>query len=459
MPDFDGQGKKEASFKELVKTMENISVDNKMLHDKMLEIMKEKEENEEKFVGIIKQIKDIFGIQPEKSVEFDGTKAPAPVAHYTVAKIARNVSTGFVNSLLKRTGLEHAYGYFCRAIKPSFRDSVGVGVDERKDSEELDMKKRNKIVDDNERIGCEREYEKTLFDKIKNTEEKETLENSYMKKSGSTSVNNKGVMNAENLPRSCSSTTNLKTMVIIEDTERLDDDKLNVPLSDSVKTVVKDNRLLIEPSDSFGNINKDLTGYNMNEVETSTPLDLTGVNDNIARAFVFSGAKKHDSVDTEDEVAEQSMLSLMTFEQKKVYFAQKIKAEQEAAMKGNNTPCKVDELKSPALRTNPLFQRSSLLPPSNFTTKLSEGEPTDHHQNDELVRLIPDEQSILEEEGLSPTSASIILPNEAQSMIPSVKIPTEEEVEDGASRGGVLLLTTNTAASSHHSQEERIRAL
>merc|ERR1711909_156588 len=338
---------------------------------------------------------------------------------------------------------------------PSFRDSVGVGVgvDERKDSKELDMKKRNKIVDDNERIGCEREYDKSLFDKIKNTEEKETLENLYMKKSGSISVNNKGVMNAENLP-----TTNLKTMVIIEDTERLDDDKLNVPLSDSVKTVVKDNRLVIEPSDSFGNINKDLTGYNMKEVETSTPLDLTGINDNIARAFVFSGAKKHDSVDTEDEVAEQSMLSLMTFDQKKVYFAQKIKAEQEAAMKGNNTPCKVDELKSPAPRTNTLFQRSSLLPPSNFTTKLSEGEPTDH-QNDELVRLIPDEQSILEEEGLGPIPASIILPNVAQSMIPSVKIPTEEEVEDGSSHGGVLLLTTNTATSSHHGQEERIRAL
>jgi len=425
----------------------------KMLHDKMLKIMRENEENEEKFVGIIRQIKDICGIEPEKRVEID--KIDAPVAHYTVANIARNVPTGFVNSLFKRTGLEYAYGYFCRAIKPSFRDSVGVGVgvDERKDSKELDMKKRNKIVDDNERIGCEREYDKSLFDKIKNTEEKETLENLYMKKSGSISVNNKGVMNAENLP-----TTNLKTMVIIEDTERLDDDKLNVPLSDSVKTVVKDNRLVIEPSDSFGNINKDLTGYNMKEVETSTPLDLTGINDNIARAFVFSGAKKHDSVDTEDEVAEQSMLSLMTFDQKKVYFAQKIKAEQEAAMKGNNTPCKVDELKSPALRTNPLFQRSSLLPPSNFTTKLSEGEPTDH-QNDELVRLIPDEQSILEEEGLGPIPASIILNNVAQSIIPSVKIPTEEEVEDGSSHGGVLLLTTNTATSSHHGQEERIRAL
>lgn len=453
MPDFDGQGNKKASLEELVKTMENILVNKKMLHDKMLKIMRENEENEEKFVGIIRQIKDICGIEPEKRVEID--KIDAPVAHYTVANIARNVPTGFVNSLFKRTGLEYAYGYFCRAIKPSFRDSVGVGVgvDERKDSKELDMKKRNKIVDDNERIGCEREYDKSLFDKIKNTEEKETLENLYMKKSGSISVNNKGVMNAENLP-----TTNLKTMVIIEDTERLDDDKLNVPLSDSVKTVVKDNRLVIEPSDSFGNINKDLTGYNMKEVETSTPLDLTGINDNIARAFVFSGAKKHDSVDTEDEVAEQSMLSLMTFDQKKVYFAQKIKAEQEAAMKGNNTPCKVDELKSPALRTNPLFQRSSLLPPSNFTTKLSEGEPTGH-QNDELVRLIPDEQSMLEEEGLSPTSASIILPNVAQSMIPSVKIPTEEEVEDGTSHGGVLLLTTNTAASSHHGQEERIRAL
>jgi len=404
MLDFDGQESKDVKLKELVSTMENIVVENKVLDDKMLAIVREKKVNERKFVQIIKEIKDILRIQPEEMEKFDEHNAP-PVAFYSVADIVRNVFIGW-------------------------------------------------WVDD-----------ESLFDKIEDNEEKAKaqimLDNTYMSKEelGITFDNNKDVstktiIDPGNLVKSCSSATNLRTRVIIEDTEHLDENKHELPMKGSLKTV-KDNRLLIEPSDSFGdNINKDLTGYNMKDVETSTPLDLTGINGQVAGVFVFSDAKKSDYADTEEEIAEQSILSMMTFEQKKVYFAQKIKAEQESAMKGKNAPIIVDEVKSksPAPLTNSLFRGS--YPPSNVKRKSSEGEVSDQHQNDEIVCQKPDGdgQNVLEER-------TSLTPNVAQSVIPFVKIPAEEQVEESECRGGLLLSTDNTAVSSGQGQEERIRAL
>merc|ERR1719431_680052 len=108
MLDFDGQvSKKDVQLKELVSIMENIVVENKVLDDKMLEIVREKKVNERRFVRIIKEIKDILRIQPEEMEQFDEHNAP-PVAFYSVAYIVRNVFIGFLNSLLNKTGLNFA---------------------------------------------------------------------------------------------------------------------------------------------------------------------------------------------------------------------------------------------------------------------------------------------------------------------------------------------------------------
>ena len=103
---------------------------------------------------------------------------------------------------------------------------------------------------------------------------------------------------------------------------------------------------MIEPSDSCGDIiAKDLTGCDITGIETSTPLVL----DEGEKPFVFSASKMAgDAKDvSEDELAEQSMISLMTFEEKKIYFAQKIQEEEVAAMRGSKTPLRIHDSQSP----------------------------------------------------------------------------------------------------------------
>merc|ERR1711909_34351 len=100
------------------------------------------------------------------------------------------------------------------------------------------------------------------------------------------------------------------------------------------------------------------------DVETSTPFDFTGNESQVPGVFKFSSAKKSDTADTDDDVAEQSMLSLMTFEEKKVYFAQKIKEEETAALK-RSIPPKLDG-KSPQPSSNSVFPRLSPLPANNL---------------------------------------------------------------------------------------------
>jgi len=65
-------------------------------------------------------------------------------------------------------------------------------------------------------------------------------------------------------------------------------------------------------------------------VQTSTPL----IESKTPEVFVFSADKSSSSKATEDlPEDEQSMLSLMTFGEKQVYFAQQIKAQEAAALK------------------------------------------------------------------------------------------------------------------------------
>jgi len=66
-------------------------------------------------------------------------------------------------------------------------------------------------------------------------------------------------------------------------------------------------------------------------IETSTPL----VESKAPEVFVFSADKSTNSAKSTEDLKEdeQSMLSLMTFGEKQIYFAQKIKDEEAAAMK------------------------------------------------------------------------------------------------------------------------------
>ena len=452
MLDNDNQvSKEEAKLNEVVLTMEYALLKNKELHDKMLTIMKEKEGHEEKLVQSIREIKDILRIQSPKVEKFDGN---AEVASYNVANIARNVFDGFVNRLLKMTGFKHALGFFGRATRPINLGGVRYDGDYSKVSEGVNLVRCKKgVIDgDNDRISTEGEdVNKVLDDTIENTKEKEhvLLDVSYMGRESGTNLDDKkgGVKttsDSENLARHCSSNTNLKTMIIIEDTEHLDD-KVEMPSRDSSKTNLNHNRLLIEPSDSFGdNINKDLTGYNIKDVETSTPLNVTGINEKLAKVFVFSDDKKSETADTADDIADQSLLSLMTFEGKKVYFAQKIKDKEKLPLNGSNARFKVNELKSPEPSVLIASSKSSPTPlnPLGFKSK---GEATKLNQNDLFVSPFPagGRKNVTDSSiNISSTNASTTL-IVGQPAIPFAKNPEGEQIEDGDSESQKeLLLST-----------------
>merc|ERR1719427_544541 len=240
------------------------------------------------------------------------------------------------------------------------------------------------------------------------------------------------IIDAGNQANDLSSQTILKTKIIVEDMKDLDDDMHGILLRDSSKKVEFKNRLLIKPSDSFGNsINRDLTpGYLNKEVETSTPLGCTGNEGQVPGVFVFSSAQKSDIANTDDDVAEQSILSLMTFEEKKVYFAQKIKEEEASVMKGNSIPPPKVIAKSPQPSSNALFTRVPLSPSNNLKTNSLE-EAMNQQLKDKISCPYPDvyEHKVSNQ---SLNSSNVTTPNEAPSRITLSEDPEGyvEESED-----------------------------
>jgi len=375
MYDYDSQVGDDTNLDELVKTIENMLVENnKVWHDKMLALMKEKENNDLKVIKIVHKFKDAtFNSQIQKTGIFDGNDAR--VATSNVANVTRNAFKGFVTPVLQRTAeLKHAFDFFGKAITPPSLDGVGYdGAENRGPAEAIPDNNRLKIIEEDYRIYVKEKNDESLLAEVVNSEEKEnTLDYLSRSKDQSSNVVDKKdgdietIIDGENLVNNLSSqTTSHETKIIIVDMENLDDDKQELSTRDSSKKVVNENRLLIKPSDSFGNgITKDLTpGYiskEVNVVETSTPFDLSGNKSQVPGVFEFSSAKKSDIADTDDDVAEQSILSLMTFEEKKVYFAQKIKEEETAALK-SSIPPKLDG-KSPQPSSNFVFPRLSPLP-------------------------------------------------------------------------------------------------
>jgi len=379
MYDYDSQVGGDTNLDELVTTIENMLVENnKMFHDKMLALMKEKENNDLKVIKIVHKFKDTtFNSQIQKTGNFDGNDVR--VATSNVANVTKNAFKGFVTPVLQRTAeLKNAFDFFGKSITPPSLDGVGYdGAEKRGPAEAIPDDNRLKIIEEDYRIYVKEKNDESLLAEVVNSEEQEnTLDYSSRSKDQRSNfvVDKKDgdietIIDGENLVNNFSSqTTSHETKIIIEDMENLDDDKQELSPRDSSKKVVNENRLLIKPSDSFGNgITKDLTpGYisKVVDVETSTPFDLTGNKSQVPVVFEFSSAKKSDTADTDDDVAEQSILSLMTFEEKKVYFAQKIKEEETAALK-SSLPPKLDG-KSPQPSSNSVFPRLSPLPANNL---------------------------------------------------------------------------------------------
>merc|ERR1719318_2508752 len=268
-----------------------------------------------------------------------------------LANIARYVLAGILSLVVEKSGLNRVLGLFGATLKPVYREDILVDKRKLVDDEELDI---GEDLHKLKRRRCDTEEKNWLDDDVNiknigNDESLKAFDDSYWSKKPIINFVNdkvagiKTISDSEDLICNLSLKSNPRTKIYVEDTDQLNDTgkKVTITPSDSFEDVVMDNRLMIEPSDSFGdNINKDLTGYHMNSVETSTPLSL----DQVTGLFVFSATKKAEV--SEDEHAEQSMLSLMTFEEK-IYFAKKIKEEEAAALRGSNTPCKMTDNKSP----------------------------------------------------------------------------------------------------------------
>jgi len=113
----------------------------------------------------------------------------------------------------------------------------------------------------------------------------------------------------------------------------LDGEGIQIVLNDQTDSFgenYEENNANMAINGSLGDVTKDLIGQDENKAETSTPL-LTG---QAPLVFVFSGDKSTGYKEDEDlPEDEQSMLALMTFEEKKVYFAQKIKEVEVAVQK------------------------------------------------------------------------------------------------------------------------------
>lgn len=369
--------------------MESLFERNQALNKEMVGLMKEKNENDEKMVQLIGELYEISGgnrskIEVKSVFEVDENEndvervesftkvksAPISTLGLTgcLANIARYVLAGILSLVVERSGLNRVLGLFGATLKPVGREDII--VDKRKLVDDGDLhigedenKLKRRRCDTEVKCWLEEDVDIKKVDLV-NDESLKAFDDSYWSKKPIINFVNdkvagiKTISDSEDLICNLSLKSNPRTKIYVEDTDQLNDTGKKVPItpSDSFEDVVNDNRLMIEPSDSFGdNINKDLTGYQMSSVETSTPLSL----DQVTGLFVFSASKKADV--SEEDHAEQSMLSLMTFEEKKIYFAKKIKEEEAAALRGSNTPCKLAAEKSPGPK--PYSGSKSPMPP------------------------------------------------------------------------------------------------
>jgi len=371
-------GDQQGQLVELAATMESLLEEDRELYRKMEGLMKKRNVNDGKMARLIERLNMISGGRRSKiagGFELDenendtsdkcvgnNSEAKSSAASKSprglvgcIASISRCVMAGIFSFLVEKSGINMLLGFFGVMIRPlenmikvEKRKRIDIEtVDDYFEVEEAKLKRwrpdLNHVVDFEDMNG-----KKTGVD----------IDSYWNKKPNISFVNNKvtgvkTISDSEDLIRDLTpkskKSAKAKMKIVVEDTDELNGTEPKI--SEALEDVVLENRLMIEPSDSFGdNINKDLTGYIINSVETSTPLL-----DQVPGLFVFSGIKPADPIAaaadiTAEELAEQSMLSGMTFQEKKVYFAEKIKDEEAAAMRGSCTPMKLNvSSKSPLL--------------------------------------------------------------------------------------------------------------
>merc|ERR1719153_1245728 len=159
-------------------TVENMLVENnKVLRDKMLALMKEKENNDLKVIKIVRKFKETaFNSQIQKTGNFDGNDVR--VATSNVANVTRNAFKGFVTPVLQRTAeLKHAFDFFGKAITPPSLDGVGYdGAENRGPAEtNLDDDNRLKIIEEDYRIYVKEKNDESLIAEVVNSEDKENM--------------------------------------------------------------------------------------------------------------------------------------------------------------------------------------------------------------------------------------------------------------------------------------------
>eukprot|EP00092_Neocalanus_flemingeri_P022145 GFUD01024021.1.p1 GENE.GFUD01024021.1~~GFUD01024021.1.p1 ORF type:complete len:400 (-),score=111.62 GFUD01024021.1:71-1150(-) len=344
--------------------MESLLEENRGLFTEMDELMKKKNENDAEMSKLLSRLKMILGDKRctimeghelDENLNYTKGAENSPFVKYDVipshslgltsrlAKIARYV-------FVEKSGASRLLEFFgVTTPRP-------VEKDEKFDKRKRFETETEDCLADEELKRCRPDQKFVWHDK--ETKEKLNVNGDIFEESSNVApahefvwnkkpninfVNNKvtgikTISDAEDLIRDLTPKSK-KNGIFLGSKDLLDDSaqKILITPSESFEEVSMDNLLMIEPSDSFGdNINKDLTGYMMKSAETSTPI----LFDQIPGLFVFSGSKLADlqaassEAIAEDNLAEQSMLSGMTFEEKKVYFAQKIKDEEVAAMRG-----------------------------------------------------------------------------------------------------------------------------
>jgi len=266
--------------------------------------------------------------------------------------VAKVISVGIFSFILNKIGINWALKFFGLALTPvdnskgekrkrSLVDTVDDVDEDTKENKEMDSKKWrpdhvyeaiNEFV---RKMWGEKDSNENIKEDAHVPENDENMNfaavnhGKWNKKPDinfvpSKSIGIKNVVEAED---------SIRDLTAKEKNPTMDGNGIQIVINDQTDSFgenYEENNANIAINGSLGEVTKDLIGRDENHAETSTPL-LTG---QAPLVFVFSGDKSTGHKEDEDlPEDEQSMLALMTFEEKKIYFAQQIKEQEAAAQK------------------------------------------------------------------------------------------------------------------------------
>jgi len=303
---------------DLSSTIEKYQEENRRIYSDMKKLMQRKKDNDEKMSKAIVQLRELSGKFDENEmrkyeVAIDSVppKERPGLTGY-ISNFLKYVLAGIVTFIIRSTRLNRVvqlYGFMMKPIR-----NVKTNSFKRKfvDTEAIEEFCSNEAIEEFCSISSKE------FDQQRWSPEDETGDEEYKDDEDSTpSLDNwstdlsnhshwnhepiinfvndkvfgvKTINDSENLIRNLTP-KRTKTTIVVEDVDAdvLDDFELKTRItpSDSFEELVMDKRLKIEPSESFGDVNHDLTGFSNRTTETSTPV----MQDLVPGVFVFSGSK------------------------------------------------------------------------------------------------------------------------------------------------------------------------